>query len=177
MSARRRLLASIAFALVFALAGPFACGRSEKPSAPVTAQQASERLAAARQDVDALRQKVAEAKAAQETAEKRSQEAATAFDQARESYEQARNALRDAEQKLTSLEPPPPSDEQIFRQVQKQLLDAPALAKVAIQAEVKDRAVTLHGTVPDEPTRDAAVAIARAVDGVTGVDSQIQIVD
>jgi hyperosmotically inducible periplasmic protein len=175
MSARRRLLASMVVALT--LTGPLACGRSEEAAAPVTAKQASERLAAARQEVDALRQKVAEAKVAQETAEKRSQEAEAALDQARESYEQARNALRDGEQKLASLEPPPPSDEQIFRQVQKRLLDAPALAKVAIQAEVKDRAVILHGTVPDESTRDAAVSIARGVDGVTGVDSQIEIVD
>jgi osmotically-inducible protein OsmY len=35
--------------------------------------------------------------------------------------------------------------------------------------------VTLHGTVPDDATRDAALTVARAVDGVQDVQSEIRV--
>jgi osmotically-inducible protein OsmY len=118
---------------------------------------------------------VAEAQQASERAEAEQQAAADGLETANEAYDQARNALRDAEQRLASLTPPPPSDEEVFRRVQKQLLDAPALAQVAIKAEVAERKVTLHGSVPDEATRDAAVSIASAVDGVDSVESELRV--
>jgi hypothetical protein len=173
MSPRRLLVPSLTLALALA---PLACG-SEDPArdAQRSAAQAAEELAEARSEVEALRQRVAEGKAASEAAEADKQAADEALEKAVSAYDQARNALRDAEQKLASLAPPPPSDEEVFRRVQKQLLDAPALARVAIKAEVSERAVTLHGSVPDEATRDAAISVAGAVDGVASVESELRV--
>jgi hyperosmotically inducible periplasmic protein len=172
---QRRLFA---IGLVLAL-GSAGCGGDEEhvATAPPSAEQAVAHLADARRDVDALRAKVAASKQAQEASAAAKEKADAAAEQAAEAYDQARNALRDAEQKLASLEPPPPSDAEVFRRVQKQLLDSPALARVAIQAEVNERTVTLHGSVPDAATRDAAVAVANGVDGVKSVESSIEIVD
>ena len=173
MKPRRLLAASLLLALGVAAPG---CGRHEKaPAPPANAEQAAAALEAARREVEARRARVEETKQASEAAEAQKQAADEAADKASEAYEQASNALRDAEQKLASLVPPPPSDEEVFRRVQKQLLEAPVLAKVAIKAEVSERNVTLQGTVPDEATRDAAVSIARAVDGVASVDSKIRV--
>jgi hyperosmotically inducible protein len=173
---QRRLLAPVfAIALSFTALG---CGGDEEvAAAPPTEGQAVTRLADARREVDSLRGKLAASKQAQEAANTAKDKADDAAEQANVAYDQARNALRDAEQKLASLEPPPPSDAEVFRRVQKQLLDAPALAKVAIQAEVKERTVTLHGTVPDDATRDAAVQIAGSVEGVKGVENSIEVAD
>ena len=164
----------LAIALGLAALG---CGDDEVAAAPPTAEQAVVRLADARREVDSLRAKLAGAKEAQESANTAKEKAEAAAEQAGVAYDQARNALRDAEQKLASLEPPPPSDAEVFRRVQKQLLDSPALAKVAIQAEVNERTVTLHGTVPDDATRDAAVAVASSVAGVKGVENAIEVAD
>lgn len=172
----RRLVApGLALALTLA---PLACGSDEEvAAAPPRGEQAAARLVEARREVDALRAKLAASAQAKDEAEKRKQAAADAAEAASEVHDRARNALRDAEQKLASLEPPPPSDTEVFRRVQKQLLDAPALAKVAIQAEVSERKVTLRGSVPDDATRDAAVAVASGVDGVAAVESAMQVTD
>lgn len=171
----RRLLAS-AFLLAFAVA-PLGCGSEEQVAAPPprTAEQAAAQLESARREVEALRTRVAETEQANQTAEAQKEAAEDALEQAGAAYDQARNALRDAEQRLASLVPPPPSDAEVFRRVQKELLDAPALAQVAIKAEVAERKVTLHGSVPDEETRDAAVSIASAVDGVASVESALRV--
>ena len=170
-------LVAIGLGLCLALGAVGCGGDDEVAAAPPTAQQAGVQLADARRDVEGLRAKLAASKSAQEASAAAKEKADAAAEQAAEAYDQARNALRDAEQKLASLEPPPPSDAEVFRRVQKQLLDSPALAKVAIQAEVSQRTVTLHGSVPDEATRDAAVAVASAVEGVKSVESSIQIGD
>jgi osmotically-inducible protein OsmY len=173
----QRRLVAIGLGLGLAL-GAAGCGEEEEvAAAPPTSQQAGAQLADARREVEALRAKVASSKEAQEAAAAAREKADAAAEQAAEAYDQARNALRDAEQKLASLEPPPPSDAEVFRRVQKQLLDSPALAKVAIQAEVSERTVTLHGSVPDEATRDAAVAVASAVEGVKAVEDSIRVGD
>lgn len=170
---RRRLLA---VPLLLTLAAPLGCGSDEESvPAPTTAEGVAAQLAAARRDVETLQARVTETRQARERAEAYRKAAEEAFEKAAEAHDQARNALRDAEQRLASLTPPPPSDEEVFRRVQKQLLDAPALADVAIKAEVADRKVTLHGSVPDDATRDAAVSIARAVEGVDDVQSEIRV--
>jgi osmotically-inducible protein OsmY len=171
----RRRLVAIGLGLGLALFALGCGGDDEVAAAPPTAAQAGTQLADARRDVEGLRAKVAASKEAQEAAAAAKEKADAAAEDAAEAYDQARNALRDAEQKLASLEPPPPSDAEVFRRVQKQLLDSPALSKVAIQAEVSQRTVTLHGSVPDEATRDAAVAVASAVQGVKSVESSIQV--
>jgi osmotically-inducible protein OsmY len=171
-----RLLAS-ALAIGLALSA-FGCGGDEEiAAAPPPAEQAAARLADVRREVEGLRAKLASSRQAQEAADAAKEKADDAAEQAGVAYDQARNALRDAEQKLASLEPPAPSDAEVFRRVQKQLLDSPALAKVAIQAEVSERVVTLHGNVPDDATRDAAVAVARGVDGVKDVETSIEVAD
>ena len=166
--------APLACGALLALAA-LACGSHDKASAPPSHEEAVARLAEAHHEVDALRQRALAAEKAENDAQAQLQEAEQALDKARESHTQLKNALRDAEMKLASLEPPPPSDEEVFRRVQKELLDAPALSKVAIQAEVAERKVTLRGVVPDAATRDAAVTIARSVEGVGDVQSEIRI--
>lgn len=179
MDARRPLLPALALACAFGLAS-LACGSAEQEVAsapPQTAEEAAARLAGAEQEVAALRQIAADAEKAQQSAEAKSASAEAELEAAREAHDQARNALRDAEQKLASLLPPPPSDDEVFRRVQKRLLEAPALAEVAIAADVSSRNVTLRGSVPDGATRDAALEIARSVDGVAAVRSEIQVAD
>ena len=173
----RKRLFTIGLGLGLALFA-FGCGGDDEvAAAPPAAQQAGMQLADARHEVEGLRAKLAASKQAQEATAAAKEKADAAAEEAAEAYDQARNALRDAEQKLASLEPPPPSDAEVFRRVQKQLLDSPALAKVAIQAEVSERTVTLHGNVPDAATRDAAIAVAGAVQGVKSVESSIQVGD
>jgi osmotically-inducible protein OsmY len=172
-----RRLAAPVLAAALCLAALGCGGEEEVASAPPTVEEATARLAQAEQEVAALRQIAAETTQAQEAAEAMAAAAQAELDEAREAGDQARNALRDAEQKLASLAPPPPSDEEVFRRVQKTLLEAPALAQVAIAAEVNRRSVTLRGSVPDDATRDAAIEIARAVDGVAEVHSELQIAD
>jgi osmotically-inducible protein OsmY len=169
----RRPLAAASFLLAFAAAG---CGGEKDAAAPpASAQQAASDLESARREVEARRARLAEAERAHGAAEAGKEAADEALEKASEAFDQARNALRDAEQRLASLTPPPPSDAEVFRRVQKQLLDAPDLAKVAIKAEVAERKVTLFGAVPDEATRDAAVSIASGVDGVASVESRIEV--
>ena len=67
----------------------------------------------------------------------------------------------------------PIPDALLFRSVQRELLEAAALAKVAISAEVADGVVTLRGVVPDPDTRAAALSIAESVEGVTAVEDQL----
>jgi osmotically-inducible protein OsmY len=177
MDPRRLAVPFFAVALSLAALG---CGREEEEvvaSAPPTADEAIARRAQVEQEVAALRQIAAETAQAQQAAEAKAESAQAELEEAREAGNQARNALRDAEQKLAALQPPPPSDEEVFRRVQKTLLEAPALAQVAIAAEVSRRSVTLRGSVPDDATRDAAVEIARAVDGVAEVHSELQVAD
>ena len=175
MNPRRLLAPRLALALCLAA---LACGSEEAvESAPASPEQAAARLANAEQEVAALRQIATETEQVREAAEAKAASAAAELEQAGEAHDQARNALRDAEQKLASLAPPPPTDDEVFRRVQKRLLEAPALAAVAISAEVSGRSVTLRGSVPDEATRDAAIAIARSTDGVSEVHSEIQLTD
>jgi osmotically-inducible protein OsmY len=174
MEPRRRLAAPFLLALALALAP--GCGPGQDVAAPPpSAEEAAAALESARREVEVLRAQVAERQQATESAEAQRQAAEAALEEAAEAYDQASNALRDAEQKLAALVPPPPSDAEVFRRVQKQLLDEPALARVAIKAEVAERKVTLYGNVPDEATRDAALAIARTVDGVASVESRIRV--
>ena len=67
----------------------------------------------------------------------------------------------------------PGPDALLFRSVQRELLEAAALAKVAVSAEVADGVVTLRGVVPDPDTRAAALSIAESVEGVLGVEDQL----
>jgi len=67
------------------------------------------------------------------------------------------------------------TDDVLFRTVQKQLLEDPELAEVAIAASVRDGIVTLTGAVPDAALRDHAVEVTAQVAGVSGVESQIRV--
>ena len=57
------------------------------------------------------------------------------------------------------------------------LLTDPALSHVAIAAQVEDGVVTLLGAVPDAATAEAAIGIARATKGVSGVRSELRLVE
>ena len=67
------------------------------------------------------------------------------------------------------------SDNDLFRDVQKALLDNAELEAHAISARVSQRVVTLEGTVPNEELKAQAEAIAADSLGVATVVNQIRI--
>lgn len=67
------------------------------------------------------------------------------------------------------------TDDVLFRAVQKALLENSKLVDAAISARVVDGVVTLSGEAPNAKVRDRAVEVARAVAGVSSVQSHIRI--
>lgn len=99
-------------------------------------------------------------------------EAERAAEQARAKLEAAREALAEARAAAAG---PARSDADLFREVQRRLLEDPALSRVAIRAEVTDGVVTLHGSVAEREIARAAGAVAASVDGVVRVESRIEV--
>jgi hypothetical protein len=99
-----------------------------------------------------------------------------AFGKAQENRDEAARRLRDAEQALAESKAAlgrVATDELLFREVQRMLLDDPELEKVAIQASVNGGMVRLTGSVPDNELAERAGGIAEAVPGVAGVENRI----
>ncbi len=111
--------------------------------------------------------------AARETAES----ALAEVDDVERELRAAESELRRVEEQVAELgpEPDPVSDTELFRMVQRELLEAQALARVAIAAEVRDGRVTLRGVVPDDATRRAAEDIAATLPGVASVANEIRV--
>lgn len=135
----------------------------EAPDAEVSPAPApeSERVREARAEVEDLREEVEEAEG--ELAE-------------------ARAELAEAEARLARLRREAASaarvpDAQLFRDVQRRLLESAALSHVAIAAEVSDGVVTLHGAVEDVDTANLAATLAGQVEGVRQVRNEIEIVE
>ena len=147
-------------------------GVEERVEPPANRTEARAALAAAREAVarqasavDAAAEEVETLRAEIESAESRLQLARGALDA-------EQRELTRAEQQMRSYAVPDPV---LFRNVQRELLDAAALREVAIAAEVKQGVVTLRGRVPDEGLREAAVRVATGVDGVISVDDLIEV--
>ncbi len=146
--------------------------KAEREEAPGDRGEARAALAASREAVarqasavDAAAEEVEGIRAELEAAESRLQLARGALDA--EQRELAR-----AEEQMRRFAVP---DSVVFRNVQRELLDAGALRDVAIAAEVSKGVVTLRGRVPDERSREAAIEIAANVDGVISVDDLIEV--
>lgn len=172
----------VAGLLVAAIAFTLACGSEpEMPGAAPAAsvneqvgelQEARKRveslageLAAQRTLVKRADEELGAARSAQKKAEQK-------LADAKKDAEKTDKALKRAEKKLARLQPKVP-DDALFRNVQRELLEAPALSQVAIRAEVHDGKVVLHGSVNEPRLRDAAERLVRNTPGVREVDNQI----
>lgn len=69
------------------------------------------------------------------------------------------------------------SDSQIATRIRGAYFTAPEVKTQAIEVAVNDGVVKLDGTVPDAQTRDRAVAIARGIDGVKRVDTELSVAE
>jgi osmotically-inducible protein OsmY len=123
-------------------------------------------------------ERVAERRLIVEQARERLDKREEALDAAEAERDRAIQALRDAERRLEAAETEVAehaSDELLFRVVQRHLLEDRSLEGVAIAAEVAGRVVVLSGDVADPKLRDRAVAVAREIPGVRGVESRIRV--
>ncbi len=191
---RRRTGFAWAFGLsTLGMLGLLACG-SEEPEEPEAFIQAAPEAAApsapppseeptpaaARRAVAEARARVEESRAAVSAAETELERSERELEAARDRLEASladlatdEAELAAAEKRLRELSVPDPV---LFRNVQRELLEAPALRSVAIAAEVEEGRVTLRGRVPDQRTREAAEAVAGSVSGVSAVSNEIEVV-
>ncbi len=168
------------------------CGDDPGEPADVAARQAPLEISGA--DAPPARSRD-EARAALASARERLAKQATAIDQATDDVERAEAELEAAESRLEvaraafeaghkevdraaeQMRRFAVPDPVLFRNVQRELLDAASLREVAIAAEVEDGVVTLRGRVPDETLRKAAVALVTDVDGVISVEDRIEVAE
>ncbi len=66
-------------------------------------------------------------------------------------------------------------DSYLTSAVKTKLLAAPGINSFDIHVETKDQVVTLSGTLPTDALRDQAVTVAKTVDGVKDVISDIEV--
>lgn len=157
-----RRLAANAAALGLALVlGPTGCG-SPTPE---------EQLAALSQERENAESAVEEAQGAVIAQEAVVEQAQTTLEVRREELDEARRELAEVNERLQAVA----SDPVIFRGVQRRLLEDPLFEGLAIRVEVERGVVSLHGGVPDDATREAAVEAARRFPGVTGVRSRLEV--
>ena len=161
MGRTRTSVAVLGLALAVGLG---ACGGGSEPSAEDQLSKAEAALAESRDAVRLATERLQQSEAAVEEATARRAEAQAALEAA---AEQLREVESQVDFEVT--------DGLLFRIIQSRLLQDDRLADVAIRAEVERGVVTLHGEVPDEGTREAALAIVRDVPGVASVVSQIQL--
>ena len=66
-------------------------------------------------------------------------------------------------------------DATITTSINAELAKDPALSALKINVDTSDGKVALKGTAPDASARDRATVLAQRVEGVTGVDNQLEI--
>lgn len=147
--------------LALAVVGATACGGGDRQA---KLSKAIKARAEAREHLE-------DAHKALSKAEARLAEAQTARDQAAKSVQGAERALSEAEAKVGLYA----TDDELFRHIQKLLLEDRDLKDAAISASVKSGVVTLSGHVPDARARDHAIELARGVPGVVNVKSELVI--
>jgi osmotically-inducible protein OsmY len=126
----------------------------------------SEELAVLREELPALRARVAERE--------------TAARSAQDELAEARAALHTSETRIAEIQREVgehATDPLLFRMVQQELLEDDDLEDVAISARVEHGAVTLSGVVPNAELGTRAVQLAESVPGVVSVQSRIQVAD
>ncbi len=130
-----------------------------------------EKLAEATEELtDATHAKEA-AQATLDQLEKRLGDAQAARDQAAEAFEEVRQRWQDAKDAVGEFA----TDEVLHRQVNRALIDEPALEGATITAAVENRVVTLVGGAPDAEAIALAAELADAIPGVAEVVSQVAI--
>ncbi len=154
---RRLVLASAA--ALFAIA----CGGDSEEAA---FREASEDLAEAQAEAEVARGLVQTRIEALDAAQAELEEAEAALRDADDRVDEARQALAEFA-----------TDDVVFRAVQLALLETPELGDVAIRANVDSGVVSLWGSVASEAIRDRAIAVAKAIPGVVGVQSHIGVED
>jgi chromosome segregation ATPase len=150
--------------LVVALA--LGCNGADAPEEKL--EHAADRVEDAREEASDVRDDVRD----------RTEAHQTAFQRAEKNLQRARRRLAEAEQEVARSRQrldTRATDVAIFRQVQRELLDAETLEGSALTASVKNRVVTLTGVVDDAAARDRAVEIAKATPAVAEVRDRIQV--
>lgn len=140
------------------------------PESPAPAKAPAVDPAVVRAEIAQLEARVESQTTALAEAETAAEEAHAAFEGARAKLAETEAALAAARAKLSLSFVP---DDELFRRVQSRLLEAEALTRVAIAAHVEDGIVTLRGRIPDEATRQAALAVVRGVAGVGEVRDEM----
>ena len=127
-------------------------------------QQAAEKLDDARVEARDARSALGSELAESATAQRD-------VDEARRELDRKRNKIADASNKLQARA----TDVAVFRTLQQELLDSEELRSAAVSAQVSDGRVELRGTVPDEESRQRAIAIARSTARIQEVTSHLVI--
>ena len=140
-----------------------ACGGDSEEAA---FREASEDLAEAQAEAEVARGLVQTRLEALDNAQTQLDEAEAALRDADDRVEEARRALAEFA-----------TDDVVFRAVQLALLETPELEDVAIRANVDSGVVSLWGSVASEAIRDRAIAVAKGIPGVVGVQSHIGVED
>ncbi len=141
--------------------GAVACDASDREAA---FQEATERLADARQAVEERRERVNAAQAEVEDAQKRLSDALDELGEVEDDLAEAQ-----AQVGLYA------TDDVLFREIQKRLLDDRQLQELAIAARVQKGMVVLTGEAANAEQRERASAIAESVPGVLGVENRITV--
>ncbi len=130
------------------------------------------------QRLAALSQEREEAEAALEDAREAVVDQEALVEQTRTTLEVRREDLASAQESLAEIEKRMQSiasDPVVFRGVQRRLLEDSLFEGLAIRVEVDQGVVVLHGRVPDDATRDAAIQAARSFPGVVSVLSRLAV--
>jgi len=168
-TALRRLPAPLLIAPALLLTAVLAGCDADTPEERL--EEAAERVEDAREEAHDVRENVreraqtlAERQAALARAEKKLQSARSRLSEAERDVAQARRRL---DTRAT--------DVAIFRQVQRELLEADALEGSALTATVENRVVTLSGVVDDAAARNRAIEIAESTPAVSDVRDRIRV--
>ncbi|MEM7409746.1 MAG: BON domain-containing protein [Myxococcota bacterium] len=97
---------------------------------------------------------------------------------AQEELAEAQEWLREAQERLSNAEvavAEAADDAYLFRAIQQALLEDASLEKLAISARVRDRVVTLEGSVPKEAQRTRAEEVAAKTLGVERVENRVTV--
>jgi osmotically-inducible protein OsmY len=130
-----------------------------------------EQLASAHEKVVLAEKGVAEAQQRVEREEGDLEQAQSELADAARALGEAEERLADAKEQLAEVA----DDTYLFRAVQTALLAEPALEGHAIGARVRDRVVTLEGSVPTLELRKKAGAVASNTIGVERVDNEVTV--
>lgn len=123
-------------------------------------------------------QKLQKAKQARQQAQRTLEDKQKELAQARKDVQAAQKGLQQAQHDVMQAEQVVNrnvDDEVLFRSIQRKLLNQKTFDNSAISVSVKNRVVTLGGTVPDAQTRKKALQTAHSQPGVQKVVDALQV--